>query len=152
MTSRRSLMLGAAAAAALFPALGARATGPAITVHKDPSCGCCDGWVEHLRRAGFQVAVAEGDVQAAKHSLGVPEDLASCHTATVGGYVVEGHVPAHAITRLLAERPTIAGLAVPGMPAGSPGMEGGRPETYAVIAFAPAGRSTFGRYREARPA
>ncbi len=149
----RRRFLAAAVGGALLAGRGALADDAAIQVHKDPTCGCCDGWVEHLRRAGFRVTVAKGgDVFAVKDRLGVPEELASCHTATVGGYTIEGHVPAHAIRRLLAERPPIAGLAVPGMPAGSPGMEGGRPETYDVVAFGPGFRSTFGRYREARPA
>ena len=122
-------------------------TGPTITVHRDPGCGCCGGWVEHLERSGFATTViASRDVQAVKRRLGVPAELASCHTAEVGGYVVEGHVPASAIRRLLAERPEATGLAVPGMPAGSPGMEGGTPETYAVVLFGPQLRRTFARY------
>lgn len=150
MMQRRHL-LAALAAGAVLPAAAAIADGPAMTVYKDPSCGCCDGWINHMRQAGFRVTVAPGDVNAAKARLGVPADLVSCHTATVGGYVVEGHVPADAVRRLLAERPAAAGLAVPGMPTGSPGMEGGEPETYDVIAFGPRSRATFGRYREARP-
>lgn len=123
-------------------------TGPAITVHRDPGCGCCGAWVEHLQRAGFATTViARRDVDTVKRRLGVPAELASCHTAEVQGYVVEGHVPASAIRRLLAERPEATGVAVPGMPAGSPGMEGGTPETYAVVLFGPQGRRTFTRYR-----
>lgn len=157
MMRRRTLLAAGGgillAAVAGRAALGAEIVAPVVTVHKDPSCGCCDGWVAHLRLAGFRATVAEGsDVYAVKYRLGVPEELASCHTATVGGYTIEGHVPAHAIRRLLAERPAISGLAVPGMPTGSPGMEGGAPEAYDVVAFAPGRRSTFGRYREARPA
>ncbi len=146
---RRAFLAGAAGT--LVCAAAGAAEGPLVTVHKDPSCGCCDGWVEHMARSGFRVTVARGDLFAAKHRLGVPEDLASCHTAAVGGYTVEGHVPAHAVRRLLAERPAATGLAVPGMPTGSPGMEGGAPETYDVVAFAPGRRFTFGRYREADP-
>ena len=146
---RRELLI--AAAAALLPASRTEAaSAKAVTVFKDPACGCCDGWVAHMRQAGYRVTVASGDVYAAKDRLGVPQDLASCHTATVDGYVLEGHVPADAVRRLLAERPAATGLAVPGMPVGSPGMEGGAPETYDVVVFGPRSRATFGRYREAR--
>lgn len=147
---RRELLAAAAALIAGRPA--AAAEPPAVKVFKDPSCGCCDGWIGHMRQAGFRVDVATGDLYAAKARLGVPEDLASCHTATVGRYVVEGHVPADAVRRLLAERPAATGVAVPGMPAGSPGMEGGRHEEYEVVLFGPGTRATFGRYREGRPA
>jgi hypothetical protein len=130
-------------------ALPARSeSGPVITVHRDPDCGCCGAWVAHLERAGFVTTViANRDVDTVKRRLAVPAELASCHTAEVEGYVVEGHVPASAIRRLLAERPEATGLAVPGMPTGSPGMEGGTPATYAVVLFGPQGRRTFARYR-----
>jgi len=146
--SRRTA-LGWALGAALAAAAPVRAAGlPQATVHRDPSCGCCGAWVEHLRRAGFPVAVVEtGDVDAVKRRLGVPADLAACHTAEVGGYVIEGHVPAGAVRRLLAEKPVALGLAVPGMPVGSPGMEGSPPETYEVVLFGTGGRRTFARYR-----
>jgi hypothetical protein len=115
-----------------------------ITVHKDPTCGCCSGWVEHLRKAGFDTKVLDTrDLDAVKQRLGVPDDLAACHTAQLAGYVIEGHVPATALRRLLAEKPKAAGLAVPGMPVGSPGMEGGKPEKYDVILFGPDGRRTY---------
>jgi hypothetical protein len=145
--SRRALLAGLAA-----PTLPARAEAlPTMRVSKDPSCGCCAGWVEHIRAAGFQVEVAEtANLNRVKARLGVPQALASCHTGEIGGYVVEGHVPAGAVRRLLRERPGAKGLAVPGMPAGSPGMEGGEPEEYEVILFGPAGQRVFGRYREAR--
>jgi hypothetical protein len=121
---------------------------PAITVHRDPTCGCCGGWIEHLRRAGFPVTVVETrDLETVRDRLGVPAELAACHTAQVQGYVVEGHVPAAAIRRLLVERPQAVGVAVPGMPMGSPGMEGGTPEVYAVVLFGPQGRRTFARCR-----
>jgi hypothetical protein len=121
---------------------------PVVTVHRDPSCGCCGAWVEHLQHAGFSATVvATSELGAIKQRLGVPADLGSCHTAEVEGYVVEGHVPAGAIRRLLAERPQAAGLAVPGMPTGSPGMEGGAPETFEVVLFGPHGRRTFARYK-----
>ena len=126
-------------------------TRPAITVHRDPGCGCCGAWVAHLRRAGFAATVvATRDLDGVRRRLGVPPDLAACHTAEVQGYIVEGHVPASAIRKLLTERPQAAGLAVPGMPIGSPGMEGGTPETYEVVLFGPQGRRTFARYRGAR--
>lgn len=120
---------------------------PEVIVHRDPNCGCCGAWAEHLRRNGFPVRIAEtGKLNAIKERLSVPADLVSCHTAEVAGYVVEGHVPARAIQRLLAEKPKAAGLAVPGMPIGSPGMEGGAPETYEVVLFGQEGRRVFARY------
>ena len=95
-----------------------------ITVFKSPSCGCCGKWVEYMRSHGFTVATRDmEDLEAIKKMAGVPDGLQSCHTATVGGYVVEGHVPVEAVRRLLRERPKTRGIAVPGMPAGSPGME-----------------------------
>ena len=121
---------------------------PEVMVHRDPSCGCCGAWAEHLRRAGFPVKITEtSNLDAIKQRLGVPADLISCHTAEGRGYVIEGHVPAAAIQRLLLEKPEAAGLAVPGMPIGSPGMEGGAPETYEVVLFGSHGRRTFARYR-----
>lgn len=97
---------------------------PEIVVHKTPSCGCCELWVEHMRNAGFRVAVVNSrDVDTIKRRAGVPADQASCHTAIVGDYFIEGHVPAEDIKRLLAERPAAKGLVVPGMVPGSPGME-----------------------------
>jgi hypothetical protein len=115
-----------------------------ITVHRDPSCGCCSGWVRHLQNAGFNTKVLDvRDLDAVKRRLGVPDDLAACHTAEVAGYVIEGHVPAAALKRFLAEKPNATGLAVPGMPIGSPGMEGGKPEKYDVVLFGPDGRWTY---------
>lgn len=129
-----------AAAALAGGAPGARAAGPEVVMHKDPNCGCCGAWADHLRAAGFRVREqAERDMGAVKRRLGVPPALGSCHTATVGGYVVEGHVPAAAITRLLREKPPVAGLSVPGMPPGSPGMESPNPVAYDVVAFDKAG-------------
>jgi hypothetical protein len=143
---------GFVAALAAAPALGATSL-PKLTVTKDPSCGCCTGWAEHVRAAGFPVEVVEtGELNRLKARLGVPANLAACHTGEIDGYVVEGHVPAGAIKRLLAERPKVTGLAVPGMPVGSPGMEveGAEPDTYDVIAFGPSGQSRFARYRGAK--
>lgn len=100
------------------------AAGEAITVYKDPNCGCCEGWVEHLRESGYKVkAVNSEDMSAEKKRLGVPDELASCHTGVVGasGQVMEGHVPAAAVKKLIA-KPSVKGVAVPGMPPNSPGM------------------------------
>jgi hypothetical protein len=115
-----------------------------ITVYKSPQCGCCKTWVEHLRKEGFAVTANDVDDMAAiKTKLGVPASLGSCHTAIVGGYVIEGHVPGADIRKLLAEKPKVAGLAVPGMPVGSPGMEmpGMPADKYEVIAFAKDGKN-----------
>jgi hypothetical protein len=108
-----------------------------VTVFKDPNCGCCKLWIDHLRKHSFAVTVKDtSDIDGPKRAARVPERLYSCHTAFVGGYVVEGHVPAEDIKRLLTEKPKVAGIAVPGMPAGSPGMEvGSRRDKYDVIAF-----------------
>ncbi|WP_081725970.1 DUF411 domain-containing protein [Bradyrhizobium sp. OHSU_III] len=116
----------------------------AILVHKDPNCGCCAGWVQHLKDAGFTVTVQEtAQLPAVRKRLGVPGDLAACHTAEIAGYVIEGHVPALAVRQLLEKRPAAVGLAVPGMPAGSPGMEGGTPRKYDVVLFGTSGRQLF---------
>ena len=132
----------------------ARAAAPRLLVAKTPGCGCCEGWAEHLRAAGFACEVSENpDLDALKDELKVPADLRSCRTATVAGYVVEGHVPAPAVRRLLVERPAVLGLAVPGMPAGSPGMPSESPNTYAVTAFAAdGGRTEFMRFVGETPA
>lgn len=146
LTRRWALAL--LAGAAIVPARALAASHPPVMVHKDPNCGCCGEWVTHLRNAGFTVTTTDTPrMTAVKTRLGVPNDLASCHTAEIGAYVIEGHVPASAITRLLAERPTARGLAVPGMPIGSPGMEGGEPDTYDVVLFGPQGRSVFARFK-----
>ena len=109
---------------------------PVIEVFKSSTCGCCKGWVAHLEANGFTVTATDvADTAAVKERAGVPPVLASCHTAFVDGYVVEGHVPADDIKRLLAERPKVAGIAVPGMPVGSPGMEGPNPQPFDVVAF-----------------
>jgi len=114
-----------------------------FTVYKSPWCGCCGNWVKHLEANGHSVVTKNTEtLDALKKMAGVPEPLQSCHTATVDGYVIEGHVPAKDIERLLAERPKAKGLAVPGMPAGSPGMEGGAPENYNVMLFQPDGSAS----------
>lgn len=112
------------------------ADGPEVTVYKSATCGCCGKWIEHMQDAGFKVtAHNRQDMNQIKEEHGVAYELRSCHTAVVDGYVLEGHVPAGDIRRLLKERPAVDGLAVPGMPSGSPGMEGKYEDPYEVIAF-----------------
>ncbi len=115
-----------------------------MVVYKSPTCGCCNAWIDHVREAGYEVEAVDVEQYAAlaatKEEEGVPGDLGSCHTAVIEGYTIEGHVPAEVIARLLEERPDIKGLSVPGMPIGSPGMEGENPEPYDVIAFTEDGR------------
>jgi hypothetical protein len=143
MNSRTFFRVATVAALATLtsaPASAPIASSPAlvsVTVFKDPNCGCCTAWVEHLRKHAFAVVVKDtSDINGPKRTARVPQQLYSCHTAFVNGYVVEGHVPAADIQRLLAEKPKIAGIAVGGMPAGSPGMEfGNRRDKYDVIAF-----------------
>lgn len=109
---------------------------PRVTVHKSPTCGCCSAWVEHMRGAGFEVDVVDTeDLETIRKAVGVPAGKASCHTAQVDGYFVEGHVPAADVVRLLRERPAAKGLTVPGMPIGSPGMEipSGLVQPYSVL-------------------
>ena len=128
---------------------------PRVKVSKDPSCGCCGAWIDHVRAAGFPVEVVDlSDMSRLKARLGVPRALTSCHTAEVAGYVIEGHVPVEAIRRLLLEKPHARGLSVPGMPVGSPGMEvpGTTPDTYDVILFGPTDQTTFERYTGGRRA
>ncbi len=109
---------------------------PTIDVHSDPNCGCCSSWVSHLEEAGVDVNHhRDGDLRSIKMANGVPPELASCHTAIVEGYVIEGHVPASDIQQLLEEQPEVVGLTVPGMPHGSPGMETGRVDDYAVLSW-----------------
>jgi len=135
--TRRQILV----ALSMVVATGLRSAGQtqtAVRVYRDPTCGCCGMWVEHLRKAGFTATVMEvDDIAAIKAKYGVPARVGSCHTALVGNYVVEGHVPAEDMRRLLKERPDIAGIGVPGMPIGSPGMEvaGLKPQAYDVLAF-----------------
>src|SRR3954470_10587028 len=148
--TRRCVLIAGATSMLQVGTLSAAAQ-PVVTVHRDPNCGCCLGWVQHLQKAGFPTKVLETkDLDAVKRKLGVPDDLAACHTAEVSGYVVEGHVPAAALTRFLAEKPHAKGLAVPGMPIGSPGMEGGNAEPYEVVLFGPAGRRSYMRFLGAK--
>ena len=121
-----------------------------IDVYKDPTCGCCANWVGHLRKNGFAAHSEDvADINAVKAKYNVPAALRSCHTAVVNGYVIEGHVPAADVKRLLTSRATdVVGLAVPGMPVGSPGMEGSSPRAYQVLAFDKGGHSSiFATYR-----
>jgi hypothetical protein len=132
--------------------LAAPASAPApmpVTSYRSASCGCCKGWVQHMRANGFAVRdVVVADVQAIKQRLGVPTRLSSCHTAEVSGFAIEGHVPAADVKRLLRSRPSVAGIAAPGMPLGSPGMESPyAKEPFTVMAFTRAGAiSSFSRH------
>lgn len=121
---------------------------PTVTVYRSPTCGCCGAWLDHLRKHDFHVVdIQTTDMGSIKQRYGVPAQLASCHTAEVDGYVIEGHVPADDIKRLLKSRPTVAGLSVPQMPAGSPGMEmGGRKDPFTVVQFQKNGK--FDAFRE----
>jgi hypothetical protein len=117
---------------------------PQMTVYKSATCGCCSKWVEHMQANGFAVkAVDVDDLDKVKRDNGVPQSAASCHTGIVSGYVVEGHVPADAVLKMLKEKPAIAGIAVPGMPMGSPGMEvpGGQKEAFDIVSFDKAGKT-----------
>lgn len=151
MLSRRSFLVSLAAAPFVVSgAASSLAAAPAdlVRMYKTPWCGCCEAWGEHMREAGFPIDVTVlQDLTPLKESHGISESLASCHTALVGGYVLEGHVPAADVRRLLAERPAATGLAVPGMPLGSPGMETDGPaDSYEVILFAPGRQEVFSRY------
>ncbi|MFV0299076.1 MAG: DUF411 domain-containing protein [Hyphomicrobiaceae bacterium] len=151
--SRRAILAVLAAGALPLPLSIALAAQTSIKVWKDPSCGCCGKWVDHLSRNGFKATVIEtSDMSSVKRRLGVPAHLHSCHTAEVEGFTIEGHVPAAAIRRLLSEKPHAKGLAVPGMPIGSPGMEGGRPERYDVMLFGDGRARSFGSFVGDQPA
>ena len=135
--TRRQILLALSTALAAGVRTAAQ-TPPPVRVFRDPTCGCCGLWVEHLRKAGFAATVTEvGDIGAIKTKHGVPPRVSSCHTALVANYVLEGHVPVEDIRRLLQERPDVVGIGVPGMPIGSPGMEvaGMKPQAYDVLAF-----------------
>jgi hypothetical protein len=143
--------LAASAAAAALPTLAANKL-PLVEVFKSPTCGCCGAWVDHLKAAGFPVKVIEvDDTTMTRKRYGLPDKFGSCHTGVVNGYVVEGHVPAAEVTRLLAMKPVAIGLAVPGMPVGSPGMEyGDRKDPYDVYLIDKSGRETvFAHYPKA---
>ena len=147
---RRSLLLAAPAllAATTLPLRAAQPAGgtlPVLQVWKDPNCGCCNDWIKYLQRDGFQVQTFDTGNTAVRKRLGLPDKFGSCHTALIGGYVVEGHVNAREIRRLLAEKPKAIGIAVPGMPVGSPGMDGpeygDRKDPYDVVLVVPNGSS-----------
>jgi hypothetical protein len=128
--------LAAAAAAPLAPSRAARPGAAEAVLYRDPNCGCCGDYADHLRARGHAVrVVATDDLARIKREHGVPEALGSCHTTLVGGYVVEGHVPVGVVERLLAERPAIRGIALPGMPLGSPGMPGPKSEPFVIYAL-----------------
>lgn len=148
MIERRMLLRAAGALAVLGLVPGAHASRTELmTVYKSPTCGCCGEWVKHIRAAGLRVETHDlGDVSPIRDRHGVPSALASCHTAIVAGYAIEGHVPADDIKRLLRERPQLIGLAVPGMVIGSPGMEQGPPRRYASFAFDARGHRVFAQH------
>lgn len=144
---RRSLL-----ALALIPLTGrsgAASNAPNMEVWKDPTCGCCKDWVTHLEKSGFSVHVRESGNSAMRAKMGIPAELGSCHTGMVEGYAIEGHVPAQDILRLLREKPKAIGLAVPGMPVGSPGMDGaaynGRRDPYSVLLVLPNSKTSVYR-------
>jgi len=153
---RRTLLLRAApvlalASTAAWP-LAASAAAPMVEIWKDPNCGCCQDWVKHLNANGFATRVHDDGNDAARARLGVPAKLGSCHTGMVGGYALEGHVPAREVRRLLQEKPKAIGLAVPGMPVGSPGMDGAaygsRRDPYDVLlVLADGGTRVYQSYR-----
>lgn len=147
---RTTLALVLVATGAWLATAAAQSSKPAalmLDVYKSPTCGCCAKWVDHMKEAGFTVKVTEKSedaLDALKTSSGVPPTAQSCHTAIAGGYFIEGHVPAADVRRLLQDRPALAGIAVPGMPTGSPGMEvpGVAPQAFKVIAFDKKGASS----------
>jgi hypothetical protein len=150
--SRRSMLLALAA----LPVAGlAQSPKLLVEVWKDPTCGCCKDWVKHLQDNGFAVKVNESGNTAMRAKLGMPAQLGSCHTGLVGGYAIEGHVPASDIRRLLQQKPQAVGLTVPGMPVGAPGMDdpayGGRRDPYDVLLVLPSGQSrVFASYNKGK--
>ncbi|MDD1649673.1 MAG: DUF411 domain-containing protein [Methylococcaceae bacterium] len=138
------LTLGLALPLQAVPVKAAKDTPIPITVHRSPTCSCCGKWMEHMKHNGFAVAeIRAEDMDAIKRQHGVPETLKSCHTALVGGYVVEGHVPAEDVKSMLNSKPTAIGISAPGMPVGSPGMEmGAKNDPYTVVQFDKSGNAT----------
>jgi len=145
---RRNILVAITSLIVLAISSPSQSAGPLITVFKTPTCGCCGKWVEHLKANGFTVKVQEvNDTSAYERQYRVPRTMESCHTAIVNGYTIEGHVPAAEIKRLLNEKPKAVGLAVPGMPVGSPGMEAARSEAFSVFVFDEGGHtSVYARY------
>lgn len=147
----RRLVLGIISTLAVttWTSIARAANLPAIVAYRNPGCGCCEKWAEQLKAAGFDVSMQDDpDLSARRAVAGVPDDLAGCHTALMGDYVIEGHVPLAEIEKLISEKPAIRGIAVPGMPTGSPGMEMGESrDAYEVVAFAADGtRIVFAKY------
>ena len=133
MQKTRNLLLGPLLCTVML-STGALAAGPSISVYKSPTCNCCSQWVTHLKDNGFEVETVDlNDLRMVKSMSGIQPEQASCHTARIGDYVIEGHVPAEDIKRLLAEQPDARGLTVPGMPTGSPGMESPQPYHFQVL-------------------
>ena len=145
---RRNILVAITSLIVLAISSPSQSSGPLITVFKTPTCGCCGKWVEHLKANGFTVKVQEvNDTSAYERQYRVPRTMESCHTAVVNGYTIEGHVPAAEIKRLLNEKPKAVGLAVPGMPVGSPGMEAAHSEAFSVFVFDEGGHaSVYARY------
>jgi hypothetical protein len=145
LTLAALVLLVAAAHGGVLAQRAAGAKPPAVTVYKDPNCGCCTLWGKHMEQAGFSMTyVNSTDLPAVRTKHRVPSTLQSCHTAIVDGYVVEGHVPAADVKRLLSTKPKVAGIGVPGMPIGSPGMEqGSRKQSFAVMSFDAAGKTAI---------
>jgi hypothetical protein len=145
---RRNILVAITSLIVLAISSPSQSSGPLITVFKTPTCGCCGKWVEHLKANGFTVKVQEvNDTSAYERQYRVPRTMESCHTAVVNGYTIEGHVPATEIKRLLNEKPKAVGLAVPGMPVGSPGMEAAHSEAFSVFVFDEGGHtSVYARY------
>jgi hypothetical protein len=140
MITRRALLIATSALALTGPAY---AESISVTLYKDPECGCCDGYADYLRHHGFAVtAKATPDLSEISRKAGIPTDLQGCHTAFIGDYVVDGHVPVEAIKKLLAERPDIKGITLPGMPEGSPGMAATKTEPFKIYAVDQDGKSS----------
>ena len=141
---RRNILVAITSLVVFAISSPSQSSGPLITVFKTPTCGCCGKWVEHLKANGFTVKVQEvNDTSAYERQYRVPRSMVSCHTAVVNGYTIEGHVPAEEIKRLLSERPRVVGLAVPGMPVGSPGMDAAHSDAYSVFVFDESGHSSI---------
>lgn len=144
---RRTLLQATLMAALPMPLLAGTRAAPVVEVYKSEGCGCCEGWIEHLKAHGFAVKAQDvGDTGAYRRKFGMPDALGSCHTGRVQGYALEGHVPATEIKRLLAERPKARGLAVPSMPLGSPGMEGPRKDPFDVFLVGADGSASVYRH------
>jgi hypothetical protein len=147
---RREFLCTMVAVAALSVTVTALAAGESMVVFKDPNCGCCHAWADAMAKAGFSVKAEDvADIEVVKDRFKVPTDLRGCHTAVVAGYYLEGHVPLEAVTRLLAEKPDLAGLAVPGMPVGSMGMGDSASASYDVMSVGTDGIATL--YQAVRP-